>query len=155
MFLYHFSDLELSVNANFPVGNFAKTVAQNPIAQKFEEEMENIRRNYTPTKPSRLNCIFAFDNATAEGFKTNRKFLYELDIPETLHPSIHNYEVGSFFSELLLKNNIQLILSEVTLMEDYWTCPDLYINSNGQILKFVKEYLIPVPVRINRVINWN
>jgi hypothetical protein len=156
MNLYHFSHKYYVPDAFFPIGNFAKFIAnQSKTVQEFEQLMEEKRVELGVSSPSRLKCIFTFSKEVAEGFNSDRKFLYELEVPEDEKLFTHNYEVGTYFSTLFHLNSIDVIKADEQLMEDYWKGTGPYIDSIGRDIGYIEEILVTNPLKIKRVIPWN
>lgn len=154
MKLYHFSDAVYKVGDKISIGNFGKFInKQKVVVRKFEALMEERRKALTPNKPSRLNCIFAFNKGYAEDFITDRKFLYELEIPETLSISEHNYNVGTYFTKIFEYEDYSLIERDIELINDYWRANGSYLSYDYNLIDYDQEYLIPEPVIVSRIIN--
>ena len=156
MYLYHFSDKYYEPDTFFPIGSFAKYIAnQSQIVQEFEQLMEEKRVALGVSSPSRMNCLFTLKSEGVDNFKNNRKFLYELEVPESEALYSHNYNVGTYFSTLFHFNIIDVIISDEKLMEDYWKRTSPYINSIGKDIGYDEEILVANPLKIIRVIPWN
>tara|TARA_R110000787_G_scaffold150285_3_gene264178 strand:- start:2346 stop:2807 length:462 start_codon:yes stop_codon:yes gene_type:complete len=151
MLLYHFSDGKFKPGEIMPIGNYGKYVSAAPsIVQQFEKLMEISRKKITPKKPSRLNCIFAFNKEYANGFQCNRKYQYELEVPDIITTFELNYNVSTFFWNLYKANKLNEIKTEIDLMEDYWKNNGTYMTSKFKLIPFDKEFLISQPVKIIR-----
>lgn len=156
MYLYHFSDKYYEPDTFFPIGNFAKYIAnQSETEQEFERLMEEKRVALGVSSPSRMNCLFTLKSEYLDNFKNNRKFLYELEVPESEALFSHNYNVGTYFSTLFHFNIIDVIKADEKLMEDYWKSSGPYIDCNGTDIGYNEEILVGNPLKIKRVIPWN
>ncbi|MFN3402868.1 MAG: hypothetical protein ACK40G_02160 [Cytophagaceae bacterium] len=156
MKLYHFSDKYLNPDDFMPVGNFKVTISNSSnIVQQFEEYMEERRITTGIANISRLNCLFTFPKHVAEGFKTQRKFLYELEVTDDIQKSSHNHEIGTYFQNLFKFNDIDFIKNETNLIDSYWSNQQPFIDSNGVHIKYEEEILVDKPLKILRTISWN
>jgi hypothetical protein len=136
-----------------PIGNFKKTISNaSKTTQEFERLLEAKRQLNYSDKVSRLNCIFTLKEEYAHIFKTDRKFLYELIVPVDVKMSAHNYNVGTYFSERLKSNDIELLKLDDKLMDAYWACPSKYMSCDKLSLEYKEEFLVETPLKINRII---
>lgn len=151
MTLYHFSNKFFEVGDQIPIGHFKVTVSKaNNIVQEFECLMEERRLIVNPNAISRLNCLFTFPNNVAEGFKTDREFLYELKLPKGVNASSHNHEIGTYFSKLFHLNDIDFIKDELNLIDNYWTNTRLVSDSNGIKIDHNEEILVGSSLEVLR-----
>lgn len=151
MLLYHFSDGEYNVGDMMPIGNYGKYVTSaSATVKRFENLMEISRIKIDPRLSSRLNCIFAFNQEYADGFKCDRKYLYELEVPESILIFEHNYNVSTFFWNLCNQNRLSDIEKETDLMDDYWRNDGTFLTTEPKIIPYDKEFLISQPVKIIR-----
>lgn len=156
MDLYHFSNTYYEPDSFIPTGNFAKFIAkQSEVVQEFESMMEEIRKTIGVDSPSRLNCLFTFKSGKTDFYGTDRKFLYELEVPEDETLYLHNFNVGTFFSNLFHFNNIDVLKEEEKLMADYWNCTGPYIDSLGRDIGYEEEVLVANPLKVKKIIIWN
>ncbi len=153
MKLYHFSDKYFDPDEFIPIGNFKKTIAQGrKIVTEFENYLEQRRLTIDPTKISRLNCLFTFPQNIADGFKTKRKFLYELELTNDVEFSTHNHEIISYFEKLFHLNDINYIKDEHNLVDSYWLNIPPFQDSNGINIDIGEEILVNKPLKVIRTI---
>lgn len=156
MKLYHFSDKYFDPDEFIPIGNFKKTITQGrEIVSEFENYLEQRRLTIDPTKISRLNCLFTFPQNVAEGFKTKRKFMYELELTDDTEFSTHNHEIISHFQKLFDLNDINYIKDEQNLVDSYWLNNPPFRDSNGINIEISEEILVNKPLKVIRTISAN
>lgn len=156
MKLYHFSNRYYEPDNLIPIGNFAKFIEkQSEVVKEFEHMMEEMRKTIGVSSPSRLNCLFTFKTGSTDLYSTNRKFLYELEVPEGETLYSHNYNIGTFFSNLFHFNNIDVLKEEEKLMADYWNGTGPYIDSIGRDIGYGEEVLVANPLKVKKIIIWN
>ena len=153
MKLYHFSDKYFDPDEYIPIGNFKKTIAQGrKIVTEFEDYLEQRRSIIDPSKISRLNCLFTFPGNVADGFKTKRKFMYELELTDDVKFQTHNHEIISYFEKLFALNDINYIKDEQNLVDSYWLNNHPFQDSNGIKINVGEEILVNKPLKVNRTI---
>lgn len=153
MKLYHFSDKYFDPDEFIQIGHFKKTITQSGgIVEEFEMLLEESRQLITSAKISRLNCLFTFPKNVADGFKTNRKFLYELELTDDVQTSSHNHEIGTYFQKLFKLNDINYFKDEQNLIDTYWSNTQPFKDSNGIEIGFGEEILVDKPLQIKRTI---
>lgn len=149
MKVYHFSDKYFDPDSFIPTGNFKKTISNaSTIVTQFEQLMEEQRISINSSLISRLNCLFTFPINEAEGFKTNRKFLYELELTDDVEFSSHNYQIISYFEKLFRYNDIDLIKENERLIVSYW----LNESTENQGINVSTEILVNKPLKILKTI---
>jgi hypothetical protein len=125
------------------------------IQRNFELFVEEQRTIYAKDKPSRLECIFALDEATAEGYNPKRKCLYELEVPDNVVVTEHNHYVITHYQKTFLSymesNDEDILKAGVNLIMQYWTGLKNCKDNRGTPLKFEREYLIGSPVKIIKI----
>ena len=154
MEVYHFSDNIYQIGNIIPIGNFKKIINDSSeVVKHFEKLMEEQRICILGTDSiSRLDCLFTFPKNVAEGFRTKRKYLYELELRDNVKRESRNHEIGTYFSKLFQHNSTQLIDNEIELIKSYWTTQESVVSLSGVIITFEEEILVKEPLTVKRVI---
>lgn len=153
MKLYHFSDQYFEEGDHIEPGHFSITVAN---AQKIKQEFEDVleaRRLLNPSASiSRKSCLFTVSSEYADGFKTQRRYMYELELLTTASIQKCNHAIITYFTRFFPLNDSAYFTDKLHLLDAYWlnvqSCDD-----DGSAIEYEEEILVDSALPILRRID--
>lgn len=148
--LYHVSYKNYNIGDTILPGDWGNVIKSlnslNPRAW-LDLYLEQLRIIVNNGGVSRLDCIYAFNNATnAESFALSRPGakIYELSVPNGTNTSTHNFKVISYFGGYAKDLPEALLINNQSLLQQYWTAGAgaNWNAASGHPIGYVEEVLI-------------